>query len=396
MVLENVRLADGNACTDRTHSYVASCSYLGQSIIEVDKSSGVTQVTWLLDTLVSEVYSLEFDGFFWWTLEKQAGGSIVRKWRKYQSSIAKLENTFSFTTFGSSPDAMAVENYSTELDVSAFVGDYTLTVDDASNFRIGEEIVVGPSGAVGFVGNYDELEIVGISGNIISTSTPVTSNYAGGVAVYGTRAFWIFVAGELFKFNPRTGGVILSDTNLLYDNILAATFYVDSVLFSKANEIYWLNPNSLTVTKAMATDNLESDRSTILDLYDMYGYSGNIYRLQEQTSYLSDDVWYDTSWSTYNTVTSQVAAEVYMIALSSSALIMPALDPPAITTVSATITCQVFDQYFSPVASKVVDFTSDAGVVTPDQAITDTNGRCEIAYHGNAEIKLVTIEAETS
>ena len=84
-----------------------------------------------------------------------------------------------------------------------------------------------------------------------------------------------------------------------------------------------------------------------------------------------------------------------MIALSSSSRVIPAVDLPFVTTTSSTIICQVYDQYFSPIPSKTVNFTTDAGIVTPQQSITDTNGQCTIQYISDSQIKLVSITAET-
>ncbi len=397
MALENVRLSDRNACTDRSHSYIASCNNSYQAIIEVDKNTGTIHKSWPLDTLVSEVYSIEFDGYYWWTLEQQTGGCIIRKWRPEDNIYARLINTFYYTGHSDLPEALAVEHYYTTLSFGAYKNDTYLYVEDFSKFRVSDYLIVGPSTEVGYVGNYDERQIIEIDevNSRIQVTPAISNNYGGGVRVYTTRAFWIFFKGELFKYSPKTGNYLASDTDLLYEGIKAATFFSDKILFVKSSDIYWLDPDSLNLFKVMAVNNLKADRSTILSIYDLYGYGDYVYRLQGQTAYLSGDTWLDTSWTTYNTVSSKTIPEVYMVSLNSSARVLPALDPPEITTTSATITCQVYDQYFSPVTSKTVNFTTDAGVLLPDQAITDTNGECSITYIGDAQIKLITITAET-
>lgn len=395
MVLENVRLAYGNACTDRTHSYVASCSYLEQAILEVDKESGVLHKSWPLDNLIDEVYSIEFDGYYWWTLEKQAGGCIVRKWGKYANTVAKLIQTFFFSSFGVEPEAMCVEVYSSSLSVFGYVGDYSITVADSTGFVSGRKAIIGPSTEVGYEDNYDELDILSVIGNVITFSTPLTNNFSGGVSVYTTKAFWIFVGGEIKKFSPITGSTLAVSNNVLYNDVYAATFFNNYIMFNKGCEIYWLNPNTTKIYTAMAINNLAADRSTFIQIYDMFGYDNVLYRLQRQTSYLDGVTWYDAAWSTYNLENSQTVPEVFMIAMSPASPKVPALDPPEVTTVSSTVYCRVYDQFFSPVSSKIVNFTTSAGIVIPSQVTTDINGQCETAYIGDAVVGLVTITAET-
>ena len=395
MVLENVRLEYGNACTDRTHSYIASCSYSQQSILEVDKLSGSLHKSWPLDFLISEVFSMEYDGYYWWTMEKTSGGCTIRKWEKYANTVAKLVKTFTYTSFGYQPEAFCVENYNTELDIGGYVGDYTITVDDSTNFISGRKLIIGPSNEVGYVDDYNERDILSVVGNDITLSTPLSSNFSGGVPVYTTKSFWIFVDGEVRKFSPITGSTLLSSNNVLYRDIYAATFFSNYIMFNKGCAIYWLDPDSVSIYTSMAIDNLKADRSSTHTIYDMFGYDNVLYRLQDNTSYLDGGTWYNTNWATYNLEDSQTVPEVYMIAMYPASPKMPAINGVEITTVSSTIYCSIYDQFFSPVSAKVVNFTTSAGIVIPQQTTTDTNGRCETAYIGDSMVGLVTITAET-
>lgn len=401
MAYENVRLSDGNLCTDREHLYVASFDISEQAVVEVDKSTGAVHKAWPTDTIFTSVYSLEFDGRYWWTLEKQTGGFVVRKWRQQGNVFAQLVNTFSYLGDGYNTESMSLEYYSSDLTAMAYVGSGNIVVADTSDFRVGDELIIGPSTEVGYEGNFDEVTITGISGTSIYFSPTLTSRYGGGVLVFSPRAFWIFIDGatinppSILKYSTRTGNFLLSSSSTLYGGIKASTFYQGKILFQKGTEVYWMDPASLELSQVMAIDNLAANRSTILSVYDMYGYGDYIYRLQTATSYKSGGAWYNATWSTYNTVSSKTVPEVFMVALWPSKTMIHAISAPAVTTASADIYCEVYDQFFSAVPAKTVNFTTDAGTLVPDQKVTDSNGRCRIVYLGDAQIKMVTITAET-
>lgn len=400
MTLENVRLSDGNACTDRDHQFVSSFSLDEQSVIEVDKSSGVVQNTWPADTLFTYVYSLCFDGFYWWTLEQQTGGFIVSKWRKKDGIFAELVSTFSYFGVGKVSRALAVEYYSSTLTAAASAGSYSVEVDDASYFQSGGRVVIGPSTVVGYTGDYSEAAITGITGNTLSVSPALLSSQHSGASIYSTKAFWVFTDGvggngDLIKYSASTGNFLLSNSGFLYSGVTSADFFSGKVLFQKGNEIFWITPDTLAIYKVMAVDNLEADRSTVIPIADMYGFDAYLYRLQEKTSYEDSGVWYDEEWTSFNTVSSKTVPEVFMIALSAEKSVLHAVSAPYVTTASSTIYCTVYDQYFSPVSGEVVNFTTTAGNLTSTQETTDSNGFCSTVYLGGSTIGLVTITATT-
>lgn len=405
MALENVRLEDGNICTDRAHERVATFSTDEQAVLEKNKSTGVVEVSWPTDTLFSEVSSLEFDGYHWWTLEHQTDAITIRKWEKDGGIFAKLLTLYSYSSAPALPidaQSMAIEYYSTTVSIAAGPSVGTLNVADASNFLVGDDLVIGPSTAGGYLGNYDKVTVIGISGNDISFSPSLSNRFNTGDEIYSPRAIWVvndggdsLDNGSLIKYSAKTGALLAVDYNTIYKGVTAATFYQGKVLFLKGNSIFWINPHSFAIFKVMAVDNLRSDRSSFSTVYDMYGFGDFIYRLQRETAYKPGETWLMETWSTYNTVSSTTVPEVYMIEVTAERNIIHVVSPPVVPSNSSRITCHVYDQYFTPVFGKTVDFSADKGSLTSIQEVTDTNGFCTTVYNGDSSLGLVTITAST-
>lgn len=401
MAYENVRLSYGNACTDRERLYVASFDTSRQAVVEVNPTTGVLYKEWPTDAVFTDVVSLEFDGFYWWTLERQFDGFIVRMWTKQSNIFAKVLRTFSYSGVGYYTSALSVEGYNSELTLLVPAGSSSAEVEDGTLFRAGDEVMFGPSTVAGYVGEYDSVVITGVVGDTLFFSPATTSSYSVADVLYSTRAFWVFTDGtpssspSLNKYSARTGQALASSSGDEFGGVTAATFYGGYLLFYKGVDIYWYNPNSIVLYKAMGVDNRAADRSTVLPIYDLFGYDSVIYRLQRQTTYTASDIWYDAVWSTYNTVGSNVVPEVFMVSLTVEPRSLHAISLPVVTTASANVLCEVYDQYFIPVVGRTVDFTTDAGTLIPTQAVTDTNGSCHIVYLGDSQIKLVKITATT-
>jgi len=405
MALENVRLEDGNICTDRQHLRVATFSTDEQSVFEKNKTTGAIEASWPTNTVFSEVFSLEFDGYHWWTLERGTGSIAVKKWEK-SSVFARLLSTFSYTSAPGLPidsESMAIEYYSTTVDIPTGPTVNTIDVDDGSSFIVGDDLVIGPSTAIGYIGNYDKVTITNITGNTLYFSPLLVSRFNSGDSIFSPRSIWIVNNGgdvedngSLIKYSAKTGALLAVDYHTLYKNVKAATFFQGYVLFLKGNRIFWINPQSFNIFKVMAIDNLRSDRASLSDVYDLYGFGDILYRLQLEASYLTGSTWYMESWDTYNTVSSTTIPEVYMINVFAEKKMLHKVSAPVVLSNQSKIKCYVYDQYFSPVFGKTVNFSTDKGSLSSIQEITDSNGYCTTTYNVDTSEGLVSITASTS
>lgn len=406
MTYENVRLSFGNVCTDRDHLYVASFDSDLQAVVEKDKTTGVVQNTWPADTPFSEVFSLEYDGYYWWTLEQNPLGIVIRKWERVASTFASLISSFSLSTTATMEiysEAFCVEPALSILSLAAGPSVSSVTVDDASSYRVGDEIIFGPSSHVGYVGRVDKATITSVAGNTIQFSPPLSSAFSGGDWAVSPKSVWVFndggngtVGGSLIKLRAASGAVQLVDHSSVFSGVRSATYYSGYLLFGKGPSVLWYDASTITLSKSMAIDSFKSDRATSYQMYDLYVYSDVLYRLQLGTSYYSVDEWKDEEWLLYSLCSSNVISEVYMVALSAEVLALPVVYPPMITSTSSLVHCVVYDQYFSPASGVTVDFSSTAGSLNPAQAVTDSNGSCYTQYNGDTTEALVTVTATTS
>lgn len=406
MTYENIRTEHGNVCTDSDNAYGYTFNHELQTVQQKNLSTGSIVKSWPADSLFSEVVCLEFDGYYWWTLEQSYAGIVLRRWEKKLGIFASLVSTFSFTstdTLQFSSSAFAAESFVSAVTTAAGPAVSSIEVDDPSEFYIGDAVVVGPSTSSGYEGNVDKCFITNVVGTTVYVSPALSSRFSSGDSVVSPHALWVFndygdsdSTGALLKVSAKTGSLLLTDYGAEYRYVKAATYYSSYVLYYKGGQVAWLSPTSLSTFKVMAVDVLKDDRSTLSTVYDMYGYGDTLYRLQLEKAYYSAGSWNMDSWDTYNIVSSATIPEVYMIALYAERPMQHLVEPPAVTTVSSTINCSVFDQFMTPVFGKTVDFTTSAGTVTPLQAVTDSNGRCSTAYLGDTQETLVTITAETT
>jgi len=402
---ENIRVSHRHVCTDEMHSYAYTFDHTQQAVVQKDLSSGVVVQSWPTDFFFTEVVSLEFDGYYWWTLEQVSDGFIIRKWERKSSIFASLISTYSFSSSASlqfSSSALAVEAYTSTVSTAVGPGVSYLDVDDASKFRIGDRVVIGPSTSIGYIGNTDKCSILGVVGNTVQVSPALASRYSSSDRVVSPQSLWVFndygdspSKGSLIKLSAKTGAILLVDYGAEYRQASAATFYDSWLLYHKGGQVRWVSPATLAPYKVMAVDVLKTDRSSLSDVYGLFVYDSILYRLQSEYTYYSAG-WHIELWSTYNLVSSSTVAEVYMVALSVEKPMQHLVESPTITTVSSTVNCIVLDQYMTPVYDKTVNFTTTAGTVAPLQAVTDTNGRCRTVYLGDTQDTLVTITADTA
>lgn len=406
MTYENVRAEHGNICTDENHAYGYTFNHETQAVLQKSLSTGAIAKSWPADSLFSEVVCLEYDGYYWWTLEYSYSGIVLRKWEKRSNIFAALVSTFSFTssdTLQFASSAFAAESYVSTITTAVGPAVSTIEVDDPSDFYIGDQVVLGPSTSTGYIGGIDKCSILNVAGTTVTVSPALSNRFSSGDRVVSPHALWVFndygdaaTTGSLLKISAKTGAILLTDYGGEYKNVSAATYHSSYVLYYKPGQVVWLSPGSLSTFKVMAVDVLKTNRSSMSGVFELFGFGDFLYRLQTEVAYYSSGTWYLETWSNYNLVASPTIPEVYMVALSVEKPMQHLVEPPSVTTVSSTVNCVVYDQFMTPVLGKTVDFTTTAGTVTPLQAVTDANGKCSTVYLGDTQETLVTITAETT
>jgi hypothetical protein len=410
MAYENIQIGSANLTVGLDGSSFFTMDHTQAKLIEKNASGGVI-FSYFLSVFVTEVYSLEFDGYYFWSLERSGGsGFTVRKWEIGATDLVSIVQQFVFVSDAvDSYDtyAMALESYTDSLSTTGTAGTSSFDVTDGTVIEIGDDIVIGPSTHAGFEGDFSKTTVINKVGSTITVSPVLSSSFNSSDPLSFSRNFYIFSdtsqgseTGGLYKFASDNGAVQALDMGNLYNTVRAATFFKGNVMFVRAGEIIWLDPDSVSVFKSQAIDNMQADRGSYQETFDLAGFSNSIYRLEQtHVSYNgTTEVWETENWSPqYNFNTSGTVPEVYFVALKA--------DPPilhksvaglAVEDTKSNVKVIVLDQFRTPVFNRVVDFSTTAGSVVPPQDTTDADGIAETVYTSDTSVGQVTVTADVT
>lgn len=412
MVYENIQIQHGNFTIDRSGSSFYTMDHQSTQLIK--KVVGQPPFSFFLATAIIEVQALQFDGYYYWSLERQGtSGFRIRKWEIGTDDLVRVVDTFSFASDVINKydvNTMAVEFYQDAMDNIETVGTSEFDVDDGSILQAGDEIVIGPSTAVGFEGLYSKTSVIDKTDETITISPPLTVTFNPNDVIVFTRSFFVFSdtapanqAGALYKFRYSDGFPLSLSTSNMFYGVQASTFFKNKLMFVRAGEVIWLNPASQNIFKSQAIDNIDEFRGEHHPAYDLAGFSNTLYRLEQQHVYWSESFGrYDTeNWSpNYNYNVSSVIPEVYFVAVKAEPPLLHKytsdIAAEAPEELESVVTVTVLDQFRTPVYSRVVDFTSNGGPLNSYQETTDTNGQVRVLYTASAGVGEVTITAEVT
>lgn len=403
----NINIPVSHFTGDRTNT---NFYYFSGGVMVARKRSSPYNVisTYPVDTYVGEVACAQFDGVYYWTLERSSSGFTVKKW-ELLSGILYQRNVFNYSTtplFMCDATAFVVDSYNDSVRGGYTRGAYTLQVNSAEVFNIGDTIVVGT------VSVHDDAVISGKSDDLneLYLSSPLSLDFSGGDGVYTTRYFYVFnrygygdkTRGSLIRYDFRDGTYVASSPDNTFADVTAACFYNDRVLFVKGHEVFQLNVSSTAITLFRRTtiDNLDVDRAGIVPIYAIWVYSDVLYRLQNKRVYYDTESssWEEESWGDYYNYISEVfptifASTVYFVELKAYPIFIPAVSPPSIPTSTSNITVTVLNQDRTPLSGVSVALSTSEGTVVPSSGATDSNGQFFSTYNGTAAVTDVVITA---
>jgi hypothetical protein len=412
MAYENIQIQYGNFTIDRNFVFYTMDHVAGTLIAKT--SVGVPVQTYTLATIIKEVLSLQFDGYYYWSLEQPiVAGFRVRKWEIGTDDIVRVVDDYLY-----SPDAIntydvnaiAVEAYTDSLDNQEVPGTTVFDVVDGQVITPGDNIVVGPSTAVGFVGLYNFTTVIGKVGNTITVSPALNAVFSPADPIVFSRNFFAFsdtapanLEGALYMYKTSNGNPLSLDVSNMYNQVRAATFFKNKLMFVKGSEVIWLNPDTQTINRSQAIDNATVSRAGYVPTHDLAGSSETLYRLEQEHVYYNDTFsrWETEDWSPlYNYNTSGVVPEIYFVALKAQPQTLHKSTSFYVTNspevLDSEIVVTVLDQFRTPVFNRVVDFTSSGGPLSSVQETTDENGQARITYTASSFPGDVTITAEVT
>lgn len=426
MATENIKLIKGqqdNFTVDQGYFYTFDHD---QDSLLQKTDDGNTAFSYPFDILMSNtstdiVKSAEFDGVYFWSLQNKSDRISIKRW-KIDNYVCKLQQTFNYLdsdpnhTYDST--AFSLAHYHTSLSSAVVSGATTIYLNDywddttLMNFTTtssgGLTLHVGPNSN----GEEEDVEVTStVSGGVTIASGTLQYSYSQNDKVNFYTYLWMFnnynglssATGALYKFDAYTGDYITRYAGGAYKDIKAATFYnvnsfasygsVDTLIYVKGTNALFINVGaagaSLPYYGSMVMENIKSDESTVISVYDICMDSQNIYRLQD----IPDGT--GTTWGHYSYLLSSLDAFVTSISLAAYPAIIAA------NTIATTdITAIVKDQFLQPIVGRLVYFTDDDGVgsVLPTNDNTDGNGKAETVYtSGNAarEVKITAVVEQT-
>lgn len=426
MASENIKLIKSqqdNFTVDQGYFYTFDHD---QDSLLQKTDDGNTAFSYPFDTLMSNattdvVKSAEFDGVHFWSLQNKSDRISIKRW-KIDNYICKLQQTFEYLDSDPSHNydsqAFSIAHYHTQLSSVAASGVGTIYLndywDDATLMGFtttsgeGLTLHLGPNDN----GEEEDVEVIStVSGGVTIASGTLQYSYAQNDKVNFYTYLWVFNnydgtdgnAGALYKFDAHTGEYITRYAGGAYKDITAATFYnvnsfdaygsVDTLIYVKGTNALFIDVGAAGATLpyygSMVMDNIKSDESTVIAIYDICMDSQNIYRLQD----IPDGT--GTTWSHYSYLLSSLDAFVTSISLAAYPAIIAA------NTIATTdIVAIVKDQFLQPIIGRIVYFTEDDGVgsVLPTNDNTDGEGKAETVYtSGNTarEVKITAVVEQT-
>lgn len=404
MAYENIRLSKPNFTI--VGGYYWTMDHLTDSLI-VKTDDGTHAYSYPLDTtLTEEVVSLEYDGYNIWSLENNNDGSItIRRWY-IDNYVCKIRNTFNMVgnaedTFDS--NAFTVEHYHVEFNGDVLATDVSLDLKaDAVKPSTGMTLVLGPNQ----FGQMEECTVSSVTGNTVFLGAPLQYAYSDGDDISFYKTIWLFnnyygtdgTTGALYNISAFTGSVVSKTQGGAYKDILACTFFDMSDVFGsgaaaicyvKAANMIFLNPNDMSSSwGSMIMDNIKTDQSTVIGIYDIAIEGKNVYRLQKLATYYGVDVSFANG--SYNYQLSTLESFITSISMRANPAILPA---NGVNT--SDITVVVKDQFNLPVVSKLVYFTEDddEGIITLSPVNTDAKGEAKTVYRAGVDAREVRITA---
>lgn len=398
----NINIATHNCCQDFSGAYGYTIDHSNGLLTKRNLSDGAISVSYPLDTYITEVYTLYFDGIFFWTLEPVFQGMVIRRWY-ISSSLLKLDKTFSYASTSElsyDSNSFAVVHNTSQLSQSVAIGDASLFVSSAAEFSVGDSIYVGISS------DTDTYELFTISGidtdaDRLDLNRSTTASFTSDDYVVRLDELWVmnnhapFLNSEaaIIVLDPEYGNLTEYSMGGYFRDVEAVSYYDGSVILVNGNSVLFIDKDTKYITSIMYIDNLDTDRANRLPIYSVFIKSNLLYRLQHARVYYNVDQWDKEDWgSKYNFVTDSIVPELYFVELFAAPDLIHK-KTSEVTDPTSNILVRALTQFRVPITGKTVSLSSDQGSFSPSVGVTDTDGEFSSTYNGNTQEALVSLTA---
>lgn len=326
-------------------------------------SNGKISFIFPLDTPLGskQVEAMEYDGYYFWTLQEGTTNEdvLIKKWY-IENFVCKLGHTIELShdvDHKFNCPSFSLEYYNTALTAELPNHSSEITISSyGDKIDPGTILTLGPNPQ----NQYENVTVTGtLSGiNRFGLDFYTQNSYEEDTAVYFPKNIWLVnhftytaTGGSLYKIslpNERIDDVI-EDTD--FESIIASCFYntgsAQYVLLPFGTTLRFFNTTSLSVDKSMIMDNIQTNQSTVIPIYDLKVEDGTLYRLQQAATYFNTNY----TFSTYNYQPSPLRPFIDSISVDVTPKILPSNGVNL-----ADVIAIVKDQYNNPIVSKHVFF----------------------------------------
>ncbi len=422
----NININDANFSFGPISGFFYTISKSINSLLQIEADGTVINTFPLtFSQLRGPVVELHWDGTFFWTMEDLPSnlGMVIKKWRLYPHKTFTFPNVTPSelrwqdeVTLLNQPNvkyesrAFAIEHYHRLLVGSADRGDTFIKVNDTTDIDIGDDLYLGPSDVAGFIGNEENILVVGVNHTTGAVSFlkdgGLDSSYGSSNPVDFSKGVWVFNdhsysgkgfdgRGSLSKFDYPSKELATVDTGRKYHGVNAADFDQNRISFVRGPMLMTINLDTISfdLESSFTFNVIEADKISLSTVYDLItDLDTNLYYKLQQRHTTED-----RPTGTYTTIN---YAPLYNFQLETN---LPFVNSTAIGFTPTrfaitggspksrkfTVIAEVRDQFNFPVLGKSVQFTATVnnlgepgipGTLDPAVDITNVSGTATSEY----------------
>jgi uncharacterized protein affecting Mg2+/Co2+ transport len=379
----------------------------GTLIVKNDPAGNLDTPVSLITTIplntaiTSEVKTLQYDGFYFWTQRDIGGsspiGTLIEKWAfNYTGTVLNKQfgpgSEISIVDTASEKfrsEAMAIHTLSRTFSLPFGAGVSTITLDDTSLIEIGDSLYLGPNGA----DEREEVTVLSVLGNDVNLVSPTQYAYTSGQTVTVRKSMWMFnnrnglepFKGQLRQYSTYNGGLISSSTGNEWKDVTASTCYNGDLYYIRDTQFLVFRPLGLDAgyQNSGIVNNTESNNNTLIKVYDISINNAALSKLQlSLTEFNTFTKEFDDILSTDGKY--QIEREFFAPKVKSITAIRNARSIAFGESIEIPLTIEIRDQFNIPVFGRSVTVTDDNATgyikVGEESFVTDSQGQGQTTY----------------